>query len=176
MSAPLANLFSSSCGVYRWHITVVASAPIVSLPVPWPSECSRADSVKPVQEEGGWKKLEQEGNIVTMVLAVLPMFFDLPTTHAVFPNVSTWHLFNISSTPRGVAGINPGSPVQYRPERKRKWKWEWWYKLTDDINYSISILLLTDICQMEPIHILVRSYSIADSLLVNMWWEGQLYQ
>ena len=74
-----------------------------------------------------------------MVLTVLPMFFDLPTTHAVFPNVSTWHLFNISSTPRGVAGINPGSPVQYRPERKRKWKWDWWYKLTDDINYSISI-------------------------------------
>ena len=31
----------------------MASAPIVSLPVPWPSECSRADSVKPVQEEGG---------------------------------------------------------------------------------------------------------------------------
>ena len=45
----------------------------------------------------------------------LPIFLDLPTTHAVFPNVSTRHLFNISSTPSGVAGMKAGCPITYRP-------------------------------------------------------------
>ena len=53
------------------------------------------------------------------------MFFDRPTTQAVFPNVSTWHLFNISNTPSGVAGMNPGSPVQYRPKRSRSEYWSY---------------------------------------------------
>lgn len=80
----------------------------------------------------------------------VPMCFDLPTMQAVFPNVSTLHLFNISRTPRGVAGIKAGLPVTYLPIK---------YGLSV---YSKCSLHLTNIQQVEPINVLKWTYRLTD--------------
>ena len=49
------------------------------------------------------------------------MFLDLLAMQTFFPKVGTLNLLNISSTPRGVAGTNLGSPEQKRPyERENR--------------------------------------------------------
>ena len=48
------------------------------------------------------------------------MFLDLLAMQTFLPNVGTLDLFKISSTPKGVAGMNRGSPRRKRPEGGRE--------------------------------------------------------